>query len=181
MDNRTNEIIKSLRKVFSDDVKNKDVYFICIGTDRSTGDSLGPMVGTLLVEKGYKNVMGTLNDPVHAVNLQQKINELPKNKIIIAIDACLGKMKSVGRVDVHNKPIKPGAGVNKELPEVGDYSINGIVNVSGFMEFFVLQNTRLNVVMNMSKDIVEAITEVFPRRKKRTKKVEQNSLHVVKV
>jgi Protein of unknown function (DUF1256) len=32
------------------------------------------------------------------------------------------------------------------------------VNVSGFMEFFVLQNTRLNLVMKMAKSITEAIS-----------------------
>ena len=31
--------------------KNQPIVFVCIGTDRSTGDSLGPLVGTLLKEK----------------------------------------------------------------------------------------------------------------------------------
>src|SRR6476620_7792492 len=30
---------------------NRPILFICIGTDRSTGDSLGPLIGSLLVEK----------------------------------------------------------------------------------------------------------------------------------
>lgn len=47
--------------------------------------------------------------------------------------------------------------MNKELPEVGEIHLTGIVNVSGFMEFFVLQNTRLNLVMKMAKTIAEAI------------------------
>src|SRR5438445_11299584 len=30
---------------------NRPIVFVCIGTDRSTGDSLGPLIGSLLVEK----------------------------------------------------------------------------------------------------------------------------------
>ena len=62
---------------------------------------------------------------------------------------------------------KPGAGVNKQLPEVGDIHITGIVNVSGFMEFFVLQNTRLNLVMKMAKTIANGIYQaslLYPKQ-----------------
>jgi putative sporulation protein YyaC len=45
--------------------------------------------------------------------------------------------------------------VNKELPEVGELHITGIVNVAGFMEYFVLQNTRLGLVMKMA-DVIAA-------------------------
>jgi putative sporulation protein YyaC len=69
----------------------------------------------------------------------------------------LGKYKSVGFIEVGNGPVKPGAGVNKELPAVGHIHITGIVNVSGFMEFFVLQNTRLNIVLKMAKIIANGI------------------------
>lgn len=140
----------------------RSVIVACIGTDRSTGDSLGPLVGTFLSEKSNSPfiVYGTLDDPIHAVNLQEKLQEI-KNKhhgaFIIAVDACLGRMKNVGTVQIVNGPLKPGAGVNKNLPEVGDIHVTGIVNVSGFMEFFVLQNTRLNLVMKMAKTISDSI------------------------
>ena len=42
---------------------------------------------------------------------------------------------------------------------MGDIHITGIVNVSGYMEFFVLQNTRLNLVMKMAKKIAAGIIE----------------------
>jgi putative sporulation protein YyaC len=140
----------------------RPIVFVCIGTDRSTGDSLGPLVGTLLEEKRMNSfhVYGTLEDPIHAVNLEEKLEEIKAkhfNPIIIAIDACLGRLKSVGFIQLANGPVKPGAGVNKELPSVGDYHITGIVNVSGFMEYFVLQNTRLNLVLKMAKVIANGI------------------------
>lgn len=144
----------------------KPIVIICIGTDRSTGDSLGPLVGTKLQEKDCSliHVYGTLEEPIHAVNLQDKLLEIRKlhpNAFTIGIDACLGRLKNVGMVSIGNGPIKPGAGVNKELPSVGDIHITGIVNVSGFMEFFVLQNTRLNLVMKMATTIANSIHKAF--------------------
>ncbi|GFN32452.1 spore protease YyaC [Paenibacillus xylaniclasticus] len=147
-------------------LKNDDVYFVCIGTDRCTGDSLAPLVGSELVKKGYKNVIGTIDDPVHAMNLQETINNLPKDKVIIAIDAALGKVDSVGLLSVFKGSLRAGAGVNKDLPPVGDYGIHGVVNVGGFMEYAVLQNTRLSLVMRMANDIVWAINKRFPVKRK---------------
>ncbi|TKD67660.1 spore protease YyaC [Pseudalkalibacillus hwajinpoensis] len=130
------------------------IVIVCIGTDRSTGDALGPLIGTKLQQLQPKaTVYGTLESPVHAVNLNDvmtSINQLHTKPFIIGIDACLGRLHSVGIITAGEGPVKPGAGVKKELPEVGDIHLTGIVNVSGFMEYFVLQNTRLNLVMKMA-------------------------------
>ncbi|WP_273123499.1 spore protease YyaC [Metabacillus sp. HB246100] len=139
----------------------KQIVVVCIGTDRSTGDSLGPLVGSKIQKDiSYFHVYGTLKDPVHAVNLAETlehIHEKHKNPFIIAIDACLGRMKSVGFIQIDKGSIKPGAGVNKDLPPVGDMHITGIVNISGYMEYLVLQNTRLHVVVSMADQIAEGI------------------------
>lgn len=50
-----------------------------------------------------------------------------------------------------------GAAVNKSLPLVGEIHITGVVNVGGFMEYLVLQNTRLNLVMRMAGVIVQGL------------------------
>ncbi|MCU6339687.1 DUF1256 domain-containing protein, partial [Enterobacter quasiroggenkampii] len=39
--------------------QGQDVMFVCIGTDRSTGDALGPLVGTRLAQCGLQ-VVGTM-------------------------------------------------------------------------------------------------------------------------
>jgi len=141
---------------------HSDIVVFCIGTDRSTGDALGPIVGTQL-ERLYPNnvsIYGTLDSPVHAVNLQETIDHVKKNHgnpLIIAIDACLGQLNSIGKITVAHGPIKPGAGVKKQLPEVGTFHITGIVNIGGFMEYFVLQNTRLSVVMKMGEVIATSL------------------------
>ncbi|MBP2034003.1 putative sporulation protein YyaC [Clostridium algifaecis] len=136
----------------------KTIIILCIGTDRSTGDSLGPLVGDKLkfLVRDRIHIYGNLKTPVHAKNLTEVINEINlkyENNYIIAIDACLGKLQNVGKIMIEKKPLHPGSAVNKSLPTVGDLSITGIVNISGTMEFMVLQNTRLFIVMQLAEII----------------------------
>ncbi|WP_232698019.1 spore protease YyaC [Brevibacillus daliensis] len=140
----------------------QDLVVLCIGTDRSTGDALGPLIGTKLKTYYLEHitVYGSLEAPVHAVNLGEHIAQIETkhpNALIVAIDACLGQFQHVGCINVSDGPVKPGAGVKKELPAVGTFHITGIVNVGGFMEYFVLQNTRLHIVMSMAEVIASAI------------------------
>lgn len=142
--------------------KHSNIVFACIGTDRATGDSLGPLVGYKLstLKNRYIHVYGSLDSPLHAKNLFIEINEIyskHENPLIIAIDACLGRLDHIGMISISTSPLKPGAGVNKVLPEIGDISITGIVNTSGFMEILTLQSTRLSLVMKMADLIAQAI------------------------
>lgn len=140
--------------------------FVCIGSDRSTGDSLGPLVGYKIEGIRNKNVhiYGTLERPVHAKNLEttiKEINEKHEKPLVIAIDACLGNADHVGCISVSEQPIKPGLALNKNLPPVGDISIMGFVNISGFMDFLTLQNTRLYIVMSMADFLANGIRYVL--------------------
>lgn len=147
---------------------SRRVTVVCVGTDRSTGDCLGPLIGTRLLKyretgrlRPEVTVFGTLEDPVHALNLHEYARKVAhpeyQGNTILAIDACLGKSKNVGYISVKRGPLRPGTGVNKQLPWIGDYHIIGIVNVSGFMEHVVLQNTRLSLVMRMAEVIANAL------------------------
>ncbi len=163
-DNSIMDICKSLKEVLKD-VYNprQNIVILCIGTDRSTGDSLGPIIGSRLYDalKGSNiTVLGTLHEPVHAKNISDTIDYIKtemNNPFIIAIDASLGRVDKVGYVSIFDGPIRPGAGVNKKLPHVGDVGITGVINVSGFMEYMVLQNTRLSVVMDLADKIASSL------------------------
>lgn len=146
--------------------ENREIIFICIGTDRCTGDSLGPLVGYKLkffyreMPKNNIYIYGSLESPVHSKNICNIIDKIKanfNNPYIIAIDSCLGKINNIGKVFVNNNPIFPGLAVNKELPPVGDLSITGIVNISGNYEFIILQNTRLYTVMSLADCISQGI------------------------
>lgn len=146
-------------------LKTTDYIAVFIGTDRSTGDALGPLAGTYFEEMRPRNlhVYGTVHNPVHAVNLKESLCSIYKNHdkpYLIAIDACLGKSSSVGSIIAENKPLKPGLALNKQLPQVGNMNITGVVNVSGFMEQTVLQNTRLSLVMDMALEVAGILKQV---------------------
>lgn len=143
--------------------KNEEVIIMNIGTDRSTGDSLAPLVGTMLEENECSlKVYGTIEHPIHAQNLNDRlleIKELHPNAKIIGIDASLGQVSSIGNIVLEDTSIQPGAALGKELPQVGDISIAGIIGVSGGMSFMILQNTRLFIVYKMAKMISNIIME----------------------
>lgn len=142
-----------------------EIVVVCIGTDRVSGDSLGPLVGTLLTEEcRHAKVYGTLRDPVHAQNLSDTIAEVKGNHpeaFVIAVDACLGRAANVEKIAFLNTPLKPGMGVNKDLPEVGHVNIQGIVNVGGFLPQLVIQNTRMNTIYNMAKIIAATLAQTI--------------------
>ena len=141
---------------------NNELVIVCIGTDRATGDSLGPLVGYKLQQLKYEHVTlyGTLDEPVHAKNLEDILNTIlleHSGALVIAIDACLGASQNVGCLTLGEGAIKPGAGVKKELPPIGHLHITGIVNFSSLMNMVILQNTRLSLVMKMADTIASGI------------------------
>lgn len=141
---------------------HKRVAIVCIGTDRSTGDSLGPLVGSALRKFRAPNfdVFGTLEEPVHAMNLDETMDRLRReieHPFVIAVDACLGNVASVGSVNLADGPLYPGSGVGKRLSPVGDIHLSGIVNLGGFMELALLQSTRLYHVTRMAELISRSL------------------------
>lgn len=148
--------------------KNKEIVLLCIGSDRATGDCLGPIVGYKLSSLQLNNITlyGTLEKPVHAKNLAETIDhicEYHPGALVIAIDASLGKSGHIGYITLGEGPLLPGAGVDKTLPPVGDIFITGIVNFSGMLDHMLLQTTRLNVVMILADYICSGIKYCFYR------------------
>lgn len=147
--------------------KWSELVFLCIGTDRVTGDCLGPYVGHQLsrFEMQRTFVYGTLSHPVHALNLPSVIRFIEQahpDALVIAIDASLGQKKHLGYVTIGDGALYPGAGVQKDLPPVGDIHITGIVNISGILEHLTLQTTRLSTVIAMADVITQGILTIFP-------------------
>ncbi|KIL39999.1 sporulation protein [Gordoniibacillus kamchatkensis] len=139
------------------------VAFVCIGTDRSTGDALGPLVGTMLQEAGCPHVIGTLEHPCDASNLGERLAEIPAGATVVAIDACLGQPASVGLFQVSNQPLVPGKSVGKALPVVGDYAVAAIVNADGPRQIHILQSTSLHHVLTMARQLAAAIAAAMRR------------------
>ena len=182
-------VATGMREIVDDDWQpGRPLVCVCVGTDRSTGDALGPLVGSFLdtglagghslVDQGESwaylggnsllQIFGTLDNPVHASNLATLVERLrgsAPQPFVVAIDACLGQADHVGLITVSRGALRPGAGVNKMLPELGNVSITGTVNVSGFMEYMVLQNTRLHLVVRMATAIARGVALALSSRR----------------
>lgn len=141
---------------------NHPPVFVCIGSDRVTGDSLGPLVGTTLYHSADFPfpVYGTLHQPIHALNLDTTVSMIKYRHPgcpIVAIDASLGTRRHQQYITICKGSLQPGAGVDKDLIEVGDIAITGIINVSGRYSQTALQNTRLANVMSLANSICQGI------------------------
>ncbi|MBU3103851.1 spore protease YyaC [Clostridium gasigenes] len=151
--------------IFVKDYISENTVIVCIGTDKCIGDCLGPLVGTFLKESFFPlPVYGTIESPIHALNIDNRIKEIKKihpNASIIGIDACLGDTKSIGEIHTRDYPIHPGKGVGKSLPDVGTISIIGIIDSSDSSDFFTSRSIRLYLVMEMSKVITHGLTHAY--------------------
>lgn len=158
--NAYNEIGMFIKNYFS-----KNTIIVCIGTDKCVGDCLGPLVGTFLLEKNFPlPVYGTLENPIHALNLDKKLKEINKlhpSASIIGIDACLGDIKSIGEIHSRDYSIHPGKGVGKSLPDVGIASIIGIVDACENPELFTSRSIRLNLIFEMAKVICNSLIHSY--------------------
>lgn len=144
-----------------------ELVFLCIGSDRVTGDSLGPFIGYQLAKQTSPafSVYGTLEEPVHALNLAEALETIKRKHpraLVVAVDASLGSKKHLGFISVGTGSIRPGAGVKKELPDIGDVFITGIVNLAGSFEHLLLSTTRLSLVVSMADAITAGILQIFP-------------------
>ena len=111
-------------------------------------------------------IVGTLDSPLHALNLEETTNTLyssSQKPFVVAIDACLGNANNIGEIIIHPGPLFPGKAVKKDLPPIGEISIKAIVNIGGYMEYNVLQSTRLNLTFEMGKVISRSLLLAWHR------------------
>ena len=143
-------------------INGNNLVIVCIGTDLVVGDSLGPYTGSVLTESKIKNVVvyGTLEYPITAKETQtltKTVRKIHPSAKILAIDAAVGKSEDIGMIKISNSGLKPGLGVNKNLEEIGDISIIGIVHAKGTSFENIINSTRLNLVVKMANTIKNGI------------------------
>ena len=143
---------------------------LCIGSDLSVGDSLGPVAGTKLKEKlaGLNcYVYGTLSKPITAHEVKY-MNEFLKathpESPVIAVDAAVGLAGDIGLIRLAKRGLKPGSGANKRLSKVGDVSIMGIVAEHSVFNYSLFSATRLNIIYKMAEIISEGISSFIIER-----------------
>ncbi|MFO7172823.1 MAG: spore protease YyaC [Bacillota bacterium] len=138
--------------------------FLFVGANSSTGDALGPFVGWFLKRSGFTGpFFGDLQNPVHATNLKERLTEvraevmrLGKKPFIIAVDAAVGRC---GHITVNQGPLRPGAGMGKSLPQVGNLHIMGGTATFPFGIWFA----ALDQTVEMAEVIASSIEQFWDR------------------
>ena len=166
--------------------KDQEIVFFCIGTDKSTGDSLGPFIGSKLKEAGISNVYGTIEDPIHAVNIEEKlclINDLHPKALFIAIDSALTddiEKNPKGTIKFKHGKITPGSAISRVLPSVGELRITGTIGELTTNEIFnsiTIQNTRLNLIIKMANSIAHFLLDSLDVNAYKNLELERRSIY----
>lgn len=140
---------------------------LCIGSDLAIGDSLGPIVGSMLKYKtqGLNAFLyGTLSAPVTAKEIKYMrtfLRETHRGKKVIAVDAAVGSEGDIGLIKINDSPLLPGAGANKKLGKIGDLSVMGIVAEKSLLSYGILNTTRLNLVYSMAEIISDGLSSLL--------------------
>ena len=138
---------------------------LCIGSSGVSGDSLGPLVGELLKQKYNVRayVYGSLSKPVNGINYERYVDfiqEKHHSSFIIAVDACVGESKDVGKVKLSAKGLSAGGALNKNLRRVGDIGILGVVSEKQNDNLMSLMSVPFLFVDEMSKNIAAKINNL---------------------
>lgn len=169
------DFIENFFNIFCESIReNKDIVFVCIGTEKQDFDSFGPIIGTLIEEqlKHIPNirVYGKIGDNINALNGKEKIKEIlqkEKNSIIIGVDASASySRKDIRNIRLSSGSIFPGAANNKNLGAVGDYSVtmcSCIVKATETGKYKIDFETacKINHITEASFFVVESINDAY--------------------
>ncbi len=109
----------------------RQIVVVCFGTTAISGDALGPMVGSQLVDKYNVPafVYGTENHCVNGKNMKEWLNfirAVHSDALFVAVDAGLGAKDKVGRLVIRDDGVCPAA-IKGKKERFGDIGILGIV------------------------------------------------------
>ena len=117
----------------------KNILFVCIGNGKIIGDSLGPLIGTVLeknkrlIQNNVKiDVIGTFENPILYYNVEEFIQNIDSQDYseIVIIDSALGSKENIGKVMITPAEILIGVGVNRGRMVKGDIILKGVVGIN---------------------------------------------------
>lgn len=153
---------------------NNNIVFLCIGTNKVTGDCFGPYVGTFLKKSfnEFQNIkiIGDLNNDItynEIKNLEKIIENECKNSLIIVIDSALSDKENIGKVFVQNRGLKYAEGLRKQNNRIGNISIKAVVGKNAnnsFRNFKTLKGVSIESVQTLSNFVARGIIEVMNKK-----------------
>ena len=147
----------------------KELCFLCVGTDKVVGDAIGPLVGSNLKKYINKNniknikVIENLDNPL----INKNIENFKKIKgIKILIDSAISNSYKVGEIIVEEKSNKLVSAFFNEKNINYDISIKAIVAENSFnntLNLIRLQNVSVKTVIKMSEKITKEMCKVIDK------------------
>lgn len=113
--------------------KKDDKILLCVGTRNCIGDSLGPLVGEILLNKLKKSdieIIGNMKQDVDYSNIKEIMKDIKKKykqPYIITIDAALAKKEYIGSIVTVHEKLVLGSALKKDKYQIGNIGIKGIV------------------------------------------------------
>ena len=153
-----NKFEKSLKKLNNN---FSHIIFLCIGTEKIIGDSVGPIIGSNLkkLENEYIKVYGTCGknlDFSNAKNIIEQVYKKYSNPFIITIDAALSKEKRTGEIYIGEGFMKIGTALEKSITFYSNINIKCVVGKYNSLN----QKENVNILNNVIKEKVYSLAEI---------------------
>ena len=169
-------VIKIMQK---NNYLEKELCFLCVGTDKVVGDAIGPLVGSNLKKYINKNnikninVIGNLDNPLINKNIENFKNI---KGIKILIDSAISNSYKVGEIIVEEKSNKLVSAFFNEKNINYDISIKAIVAENNFndtLNLIRLQNVSVKTIIKISEKITKEMCKVIDKNCINLPKVEK--------
>lgn len=157
----------------------KNILFVCIGNGKIIGDSLGPLIGTVL-EKNKRliqnnvniEVIGTFENPILYYNVEEFIKNIDSQDYseIVIIDSALGSKENIGKVMITPAEILIGVGVNRGRMVKGDIILKGVVGINYnniSRNLIELESVEAKQVENIASKMLDIIYSIIFRKTER--------------
>lgn len=157
----------------------KNILFVCIGNGKIIGDSLGPLIGTVLeknkrlIQNNVKiDVIGTFENPILYYNVEEFIKKIDSQDYseIVIIDSALGSKENIGKVMITPAEILIGVGVNRGRMVKGDIILKGVVGINYnniSRNLIELESVEANQVEKIASKMLDIIYSIIFRKTER--------------
>ena len=156
----------------------KSEIIICnIGTSKFLGDSVAPLVGSLLRDKKIDiKIYGNLDNQINGACVEGFARDIKKYRdaLIIAIDSAISTKEEVGTIKLRTMPVNAGLGVRGVGIPIGELSIVAITSEN--KEALLSGKVDLKIIYNMAENISKIIVNLDDKIKRSRRRCSKKSL-----
>lgn len=167
------KFVKDFEKKISVYVENNysNLVFLCIGTDKIVGDSVGPLVGNHLknLQNEYLQIYGTLDSTINFINAKDIIEGIYQNlenPYLITIDAALSDVNNKGDIVLSDGYIKIGKALHKSICFYSNINIKCVVG-KAYLEkeknIKELEKVSTEEILKMAETVSSGIKNVLKK------------------